>query len=116
MVAIFTGAGTGFERSSASVLGSQGRLGDAQLGRSGEAVFVNAANGNLLINQRDEFLVGRGPDINIGRTYNSLATLTDDNNDKWRQTTDRRVFGLTGTLNTPGSTVRRVGDDGAEIL
>jgi YD repeat-containing protein len=115
MVAIFTGAGTGFERSSASVLGSQGRLGNAGFGRSGETVYVNAANGNLLINQRDEFLVGRGPDVNIGRTYNSLATLGDDNNDKWRQSTDRRVFGLTGTLNTAGSTVHRVGDDGADI-
>ena len=116
MVAIFTGAGTGFERSSASVLGSQGRLGDSKLGRGGDSVFVNAANGNLLINQRDEFLVGRGPDISIGRTYNSLATLGDDNNDRWRQSTDRRVFGLTGALNTAGSTVRRVGDDGADIL
>ena len=116
MVAIFTGAGTGIERGSASVLGSQGRLGNAGLGRGGESVFVNAANGNLLINQRDEFLVGRGPDISIARTYNSLATLGDDNNDRWRQSTDRRVFGLGGTLNTPGSTVRRVGDDGADIL
>jgi YD repeat-containing protein len=115
MVAIFTGAGTGIERGSASVLGGQGRLGNASLGRSGESVFVNAFNGNLLINQRDEFLVGRGPDVNISRTYNSLATLADDNNDKWRQSTDRRVFGLTGTLNTAGSTVRRVGDDGADI-
>jgi YD repeat-containing protein len=116
MVAIFTGAGTGFERSSASVLGTQGRLGDAKLGRGGESVFVNAATGNLVISQRDEFLVGRGPDVSIGRTYNSLAMLGDDNNDRWRQSTDRRVFGLTGTLNTPGSTVRRVGDDGAEIV
>ena len=115
MVAIFTGNGTGIERSSASVLGGQGKLGNAGLGRGGETVFVNAANGNLLINQRDEFLVGRGPDVSIARTYNSLATLGDDNNDRWRQSTDRRIFGLTGTLNTPGSTVRRVGDDGADI-
>ncbi|MEA3065620.1 MAG: trimeric autotransporter adhesin, partial [Sphingomonadales bacterium] len=116
MVAIFTGAGTGFERSSASVLGSQGRLGDAKMGRGGDSVSVNAATGNLLISQRDEFLIGRGPDSAIVRNYNSLGDLSDDNGDNWRQGTDRRVYGLTGTLNAAGSTVRRVSADGSDIL
>ncbi|HEX8225714.1 MAG TPA: polymorphic toxin-type HINT domain-containing protein [Allosphingosinicella sp.] len=116
MVAIFTGSGSGFERGSASVLGSQGRLGNAELGRGGEGVSVNAATGNLLINQRDEFLVGRGPDSAILRTYNSLGDLSDENADNWRQGTDRRVYGLTGTLNAAGSTVRRVSADGSDIL
>jgi YD repeat-containing protein len=116
MVAIFTGSGTGFERGSASVLGSQGRLGKAELGRGGEGVSVNAATGNLLIDQRDEFLVGRGPDLGILRTYNSLGDLSDENGDNWRQGTDRRVYGLSGTLNAAGSTVRRVSADGSDIL
>ena len=99
MVAIFTSAGFGFERGSASVLGGIGLLGGAAQGRGGEGVYVNGATGNLLLQKQDEFLVGKGPDVGISRTYNSLTTLADDNNDKWRQSTDRRVT-LTGTVNT----------------
>src|SRR5215212_2769436 len=109
MVAIFTGAGTGFERGSGSVLGSGGLLGSSSLGRGGEQLFLNAATGNLLVSQSDEFLVGLGPDATIGRTYNSLGDLSDDNGDNWRQGTQRRIVNLTGTLNTSGSTVQRVG-------
>ncbi len=116
MVAIFTGAGFGLGRGSGSVLGGVGLLGGASQGRSGDAVSVNAATGNLLIQQQDEYLVGRGPDASVARTYNSLTTLADDNNDKWRQSTDRRVYELTGTLSTAGSTVKRVSGDGTEII
>lgn len=116
MVGIFTGAGFGFGRGSGSVLGGIGLLGGVSQGRSGDAISVNAATGNLLIEQQDEYLVGRGPDASVGRTYNSLTTLADDNDDKWRQSTDRRVYGLSGTLNAAGSTVKRVSGDGTEIV
>lgn len=114
MVAIFTGQGAGFQRGSGASLGGAGLLGSAGLGRSGEQAFLNAATGNFLVTQRDEFLVGRGPDVAISRTYNSRGAL-DENGDHWRQSTDRRVFGLTGTANTAGSTVTRVSSDGSEI-
>src|SRR5690606_25479596 len=52
--------------------------------------------------------------ISIARTYNSIGAL-DENGDHWRQSTDRRVFGLTGTINTANSTVKRVSADGSEI-
>ncbi|MBN8811110.1 MULTISPECIES: GH-E family nuclease [unclassified Sphingomonas] len=110
MVAIFTGAGTGLERGSGSVLGGSGLLGSASQGRGGDNVLVNAANGNLLISRQDEYLVGRGPDVAIGRAFNSQATADDDNNDKWRQSTDRRVTTVSGT------TVRRVSADGSETI
>src|SRR5688572_14501993 len=116
MVAIFTGAGAGFERGSGSVLGSQGLLGGASLGRGGEQVLVNAFNGNLMISHRDEFLVGRGPDTAVARTYNSKGDVAhDDNGDLWRQGTDRRVFGLSGTVNASGSSISRLAGDGSVI-
>jgi YD repeat-containing protein len=114
MVGIFTGLGAGFERGSGAALGGAGLLGSSALGRSGEGVFLNALTGNFLINRQDEFLVGRGPDVAISRTYNSLGAL-DENGDNWRQSTDRRVFGVAGALNVNGSTVRRVSADGSDI-
>ncbi|MBD8679367.1 RHS repeat domain-containing protein [Sphingomonas sp. CFBP 13720] len=115
MVAIFTGAGTGFERGSGNVLGGAGLLGQAGIGRSGEQVMLNAANGNVLIMQQDELLLGRGPDAAVSRTYNSQGDLSDENGDNWRQSTDRRIFGLTGTVNSVGSTVRRTSADGSVV-
>ena len=115
MVGIFTGSGMGFERGSASVLGGMGLLGGASLGRGGEQIFLNAANGNLLISQRDEFLVGRGPDAAISRTYNSLGDVSDENGDNWRQSTQRRVFDRIGDQDQTGSTVKRVSADGSVI-
>ncbi len=116
MVGIFVGSGAGLARGSGNLLGGAGLLGSAVLGRGGESVSINAANGNLLVTQQDEFLAGRGLDIGISRTYNSLAQMSDgDNGDKWQMGTVRRVVSLTGTLNTGGSTVQRLGSDGALI-
>ena len=114
MVAVFTGLGAGFERGSAAQLGSNGLLGSGLQGRGGDNISVNAATGNLLITRRDEYLVGKGPDVGIARTYNSLGAL-DENGDHWRQSTDRRVFSLAGSANSSGSSVKRVSADGSEI-
>jgi YD repeat-containing protein len=116
MTAIFTGLGSGLERGSANILGGAGQVGGGSLGRAGESVAVNAATGNLVINRRDEFLTGRGLDIAISRTYNSLAELHDgDNGDQWQQSTTRKVFGLVGSQNGSGSTIKRQGADGSSI-
>ena len=116
MVGIFVGSGAGFARGSGNLLGGAGVLGSAVLGRGGESVSINAANGNLLVAQQDEFLAGRGLDIGISRTYNSLAQTTDgDNEDQWQMGTVRRLGNLTGTLNTAGSTIQRLGSDGSLV-
>jgi len=116
MTAIFAGLGSGLERGSANILGGAGQLGSGAVGRAGENVSVNAATGNLVVTGQDEFLVGRGLDIGVSRSYNSLAQWNDgDNGDQWQQSTTRRVFGLSGTLNSSGSTIKRQGADGSVI-
>ena len=117
MTAIFVGNGLGVERSSAWVLGARAQLaalGQAATGRAHENAYVNAANGNLVIQNIDEMLFGVGPDAIIARTYNSQGSGTDDNGDNWRASIQRVVSGLTGTVNTSGSTITRTDWDGSE--
>src|SRR4051812_33228938 len=104
MASIVSGAGLGLANSSLYVLGSQGALGQATHGRAAERVYVNAATGNLVVQNRDELLIGRGPDAAGLRTYNSQGLLTDDNGDNWRLGVYRKVYNLAGTVNTAGST------------
>ena len=90
MTAIFTGLGAGYARGSGNVIGGAGQLGNASQGRADERVSVNAATGNLLITKQDELLFGRGLDIAISRTYNSVVDTTDgDNADQWQMGTSR---------------------------
>src|SRR6266571_2726757 len=109
MVAIVSGASLGLTNSSLNVLGSQGALGQANLGRAGEGVYVNAATGNLVVQNRDEVVIGRGLDLSLVRTYNSQGFLNDDNGDNWRLGVYRKVYNLTGT-------VTRVAEDGSESI
>lgn len=118
MVAIVTGNGLGLERSSAKTLGSRGLLGSAFLGRNNEAVTVNAATGNLVIQNTDEVLIGRGPDATFNRTYNSLGAYSNlagaADPDSWLVSTQRKMK-LTGTANVAGSTATLVDWDGSIV-
>lgn len=58
-----------------------GLLGSAAQGRDGGNIFLNAANGNLMISRQEAFLSDLGPDVGINRTYNSLGNFSDDNGD-----------------------------------
>ncbi|MEA3066265.1 MAG: hypothetical protein QOJ27_2726, partial [Sphingomonadales bacterium] len=108
MVAIFSGNGLGYQRSSASVLGSNGLLGEAGFGRGGDSVMVNAATGNLIVSRRDEFLVGRGPDAGYAQTYNSQS----DPNYSWSQSFYHQLANIPATPNVAGSTIVRGDGDG----
>jgi YD repeat-containing protein len=114
MVAVVTGGGLGLNLGSGSVLGGAGVGGAASFGRQSDRVYVNAASGNLVVQGRDELLVGRGPDAAGLRTYNSLGAFTDDNGDNWQPGLVRKVWLNSGTVNTPGSVVYRRDEDGSE--
>jgi YD repeat-containing protein len=114
MVSVVAGSGAGLGNTSKEVVGGAGTWGQAELGRAAERVSVNAIGGNLVVQNRDEFLVGVGEDLGLLRTYNSQGAWDGDNADNWRIGYYRRVAGLTGTANTAGSTVKRIDADGFE--
>jgi YD repeat-containing protein len=116
MVAIVSGNSLGLELTSLGTLGSQGLWGSAGQGNSGEQVYVNAANGNLVVQRRDEFLASRGLDNPAIRTYNSLGLLNDDNVDNWSMGVYAQQLVLAGTVNTAGSTLTRTGRDGSVAI
>src|SRR5690349_14331933 len=92
--------------------------GNPDLGRSDQSdrVYLNAATGNLVVQNRDDYLASTGLDFTLVRTYNAQGQYTDDNADNWRLSVHERVYGLTGTVNTAGSTVTKTFGDGAEIV
>ncbi|RIX79080.1 putative adhesin [Acidovorax cavernicola] len=113
MVAIVSGNSLGLSLTSLATLGQRGTLGAAGQGRNGEQAFVNISNGNLVLQDFDDKLVGRGLDVNAVRTYNSLGLLNDDNGDNWMVGAYGQSAKLTGTVATAGSTVVRTDRDGA---
>ncbi|MCS3806987.1 DUF4214 domain-containing protein, partial [Chromobacterium alkanivorans] len=115
MVAMVLGGGMGLQNGSLASLGRQGQLGEAAFGRNGEKVYVNAGNGNLLLQQRDEFLKSAGLDLSLLRTYNSQGRV-EGGSGVWRLGVARQVTGLQGGFNQAGSSVRRIGEDGSSAL
>lgn len=120
MVAIIGGSGFGLKNSSAAVLGQAGLFGKAQLGATGQTSYVNVATGALIIQQRDDFLASAGQDISLVRTYNSngnfaLTAPSQNNSDYWTVGPKSRLI-LSGTVNTAGSSIRRVDADGSTTV
>ncbi|SFQ19784.1 YD repeat-containing protein, partial [Variovorax sp. PDC80] len=117
MVAIVSGNSLGLSLTSLGVLGQRGTSGTAVQGRNGELAYVNVANGNLVLQDLDDKLVGRGADIGVVRTYNSQGLLNDStldpNADNWLMGAFGQRMVLTGTVGTAGSTLVRTDRDGA---
>ncbi|MDQ0072702.1 YD repeat-containing protein [Variovorax boronicumulans] len=116
MVAIVSGNSLGLSLASLATLGQRGTQGAAGQGRNGEQAFVNIANGNLVLQDFDDKLVGRGLDIQAVRTYNSQGLLNDDNADNWVVGAYGQRVQLTGTVATAGSTLTRIDRDGASAV
>ncbi len=115
MVQVITGAGLGVERTSALLLGAGGTLGTAAQGQAGENVTVNAETGNLIVSNTDQMLIGTGLNATINSTYNSLGLLDGGNTNNGWQIQGAQVLNLTGTLDTVGSTIQRLGWDGSIV-
>ena len=116
MVAIVSGNSLGLSLTSLATLGQRGVFGSAGTGRDGGLVYVNAANGNLVLQSQDALLAGRGRDAASVRTYNSQGQLTDDNGDNWSNGIFLQQLQLNGTRNTAGSTLVRTDRDGAKAV
>ncbi|MGN6580431.1 MAG: RHS repeat domain-containing protein [Bordetella sp.] len=108
MVAIVSGNSLGLNLTSAGVLGQKGIFGTATTGTNKEGVYVNAATGNLILDDVDaQFMyAGGAKSVAANRVYNS-ASLSGNS---WAQMYP--VVSLaSGTLNTANSTLT-LNDDG----
>lgn len=114
MVAIFTGQGSGAQRGSGAVLGAAGLLGSGTAGRSGQQVMLNAATGNLMVQQNDAMVVGRGTDIALARTYNSRAD-PDEQSGTPSWVMNRRRIDVSAATGASGGRVRLHDADGSVI-
>lgn len=106
MTQIFTGSGLGIQGSSLG-LGNYGPKGTAALGQGGESVYVNAANGNMVIRQSDGFLADAGFGLDLFQTYNSRG----DGGSNWFFNVQSRLE-ISGEINKIGSSIIRIGGDG----
>jgi YD repeat-containing protein len=113
MVAVVSGSGVGLLNSSLGLLG-QGRLAERwQHGAAGESGFVNIANGNLVLQRRDDFLAAPGVDLKMVRTYNSQGEFAEGSGRQWKIGLKKQVGSLVGSVNAAGSTVLRLDGDGS---
>jgi YD repeat-containing protein len=107
MTTIIAGAGLGLFTDEAPADGVPAHL----PGRGHQ--FINVITGNLVLQQLDEQLSGRGIDLTHRRTYNAQAPWNDGNGDGWHFDAEAYLT-VQGTLNSPGSSVTRVGGDGRQ--
>src|SRR5437763_1034664 len=69
MVAIVSGMRSGLQLNSGEVLGFRDVIGGPLQGRNGQDVAVNVAQGQLVVQDLDDLLAGRGEDAPVLRTY-----------------------------------------------
>lgn len=113
MVAIISGSGPGLNLAPlASPAGSA--LAGARGGPPRPDLYVQAGTGNLVIQQRDEYLASRGEDAAALRTYNSQGRFADDNGDNWLLGSWLQPIARDGELNAAGSTLVRTERDGSQ--
>src|SRR5450830_510301 len=98
MVGIVSGSSLGLSSGSMTTLGQQGMRGQAASGSSGERIFVNVSNGNLVLQDMDEQLVNQQLPIELLRTYNSQGQLSDTSHGLGVSGFQQQRIELIGTL------------------
>lgn len=117
MVALVGGSSIGLSLTSLTTLGKLGAWGQAQQGRNGERTYVNITNGNLIVQDSDEQLLGRGGATSVVRTYNSEGNFSGSNADHWSTGAAIKSVKLTkGQINTASSKIARTDEDGATAV
>jgi hypothetical protein len=76
--------GLGLFNASLGIIGGAGVAGQKTLGRGSSRAFVNATNGNPVLQMLDVQLAGRGLSLYAPRTCHSLAAATDGDRYGWR--------------------------------
>jgi hypothetical protein len=117
MVEVVAGKGQGLHDTSLDTIGPTGVLSRSACGQGFGRAFVNAVNGNLVLQARDAELAGRGSDLFATRTYNSQAADGGAGAVSWRWGYVQEVrFEGPGTPDQPdaGAVVVRTHADGHE--
>ena len=116
MVATVGGNSLGLSLSTLATVGERASTGSALTGRNGELAYVNISNGNLVLQDQDELLLGRGGlSAETLRTYNSKGQITGET-DNWSIGAEAQRLVLSGTYGTAASFVTLTGRDGAEAI
>ncbi|MEJ7806063.1 MAG: DUF6531 domain-containing protein [Telluria sp.] len=116
MVAIVSGNSAGLLNSSAGTLGQNGVFGNAASGNAKEGAYVNIATGNLSLQDQDDFIAANGVSVALTRTYNSQGNHNDSMGASWKLGLRKQLTGLSGPVNTAGTTVVRIDADGSSSL
>ena len=85
MATVIGGAGTGLLDSSLYLLNRNDTTHEGQTGH-GEQVYVNVANGNLIVRHVDAYLPSQGEDYALVRTYNSRGSWNTEIGKGWTLT------------------------------
>lgn len=110
MVAIVSGNGIGLLNTSGKTLGQSGLFGNAAVGSSKERAYVNVANGNLVLQDQDDYLAATGVNLALARTYNSQGGGNDGLGAQWKLGVAKQIVDVTAT------TLTRIDGDGTAQL
>lgn len=105
MTTIISGHNLGLDDTSLRILNRRDSAGAGSLNQNADQqVYVNAANGNLVIQEQDTLLASRGQDFTLVRTYNSRGRMNSSVNAMsdwgWTWQTDIALTKNTDTFGT----------------